>query len=389
MHLWGINWVHYFWAAGVIGGAIVFGLIIHAILFFILRRVARRKGDVIANSLVHHANVPARWILPLLVVLAVLPEAPLSKNVMDILEHAAGLGLIAAIAWLVILVSQVTSDILAQRYRVDATNNLLARRVQTQFSIFHRIIVVVVCIVALAIMLMTFPAIKHIGMSILASAGLAGLIVGLAMKDTLSNLVAGIQIAFAQPFRLEDVVIVEGEWGWIEEITTMYVVVRIWDLRRLVLPLSYFLTHPFQNWTRTSAQLLGYIYLNVDYKVPIDEVRKELRRICESTKLWQGKVCVLQATDSTEHTMQIRALMDAEDSSKAWDLRCLVREKLIEFLQKNYPDSLPRYRAELTPLPDGKQTTSDDSGSAGDSGGARAPVSQSSTSVHGVAKPAK
>jgi small-conductance mechanosensitive channel len=208
---------------------------------------------------------------------------------------------------------------------------------------------------------MTFPAIKHIGMSILASAGLAGLIVGLAMKDTLSNLVAGIQIAFAQPFRLEDVVIVEGEWGWIEEITTMYVVVRIWDLRRLVLPLSYFLTHPFQNWTRTSSQLLGYVYLNVDYKVPIDEVRKELRRICESTELWQGKVCVLQATDSTEHTVQIRALMDAEDSSKAWDLRCLVREKLIEFLQKNYPDSLPRYRAELTPLPDSKQTTGDGS----------------------------
>ncbi|HLW81104.1 MAG TPA: mechanosensitive ion channel family protein [Candidatus Acidoferrales bacterium] len=361
MHLWGINWVRYFWAAGVIGGAIVFGLTIHAILFFILRRVARRKGDVIANSLVHHANVPSRWILPLLVVLAVLPEAPLSKNVMGILEHAAGLGLIAAIAWLVILVSQITSDILAQRYRVDAADNLLARRVQTQFSIFHRIIVVVVCIVALAIMLMTFPAIKHIGMSILASAGLAGLIVGMAMKDTLSNLVAGIQIAFAQPFRLEDVVTVEGEWGWIEEITTMYVVVRIWDLRRLVLPLSYFLTHPFQNWTRTSAELLGYVYLNVDYKVPIEEVRKELRRICESTKLWQGQVCVLQATDSTEHTVQIRALMDAEDSSKAWDLRCLVREKLIDFLQTNYPDSLPRYRAELTPLPDGKLTTSDGS----------------------------
>jgi small-conductance mechanosensitive channel len=366
MHLWGINWVRYFWAAGVIGGAMVFGLIIHAILFFILRRVARRKGDVIGNSLVQHANVPSRWILPLLVVLAVLPEAPLPKNVMTVLEHAAGLGLIAAIAWLVILVSQITSDILAQRYRVDAADNLLARRVQTQFSIFHRIIVVVVCIVALAIMLMTFPAIKHIGMSILASAGLAGLIVGLAMKDTLSNLVAGIQIAFAQPFRLEDVVIVEGEWGWIEEITTMYVVVRIWDLRRLVLPLSYFLTHPFQNWTRTSAQLLGYVYLNVDYKVPIDELRKELRRICESTDLWQGKVCVLQATDSSEHTVQIRALMDAEDSSKAWDLRCLVREKLIQFLQKSYPDSLPRYRAELTPLPDGKQTTGD--GSRGDLG---------------------
>lgn len=351
MRLWGVNWLHIFWAAGVIGGAIVLGLIIHSVLFFILRRVARRKGDVIANSLVRHANAPSRFIIPLLIVLAVLPEAPLPKNVMSILQHAAGLGLIAAIAWLVILASEIVSDILSQRYRMDAADNLLARRIQTQFSIFHRIIVVLVCIVTVAVMLMTFPAIKHIGESVLASAGLAGLIVGLAMKDTLSNIVAGVQIAFAQPFRLEDAVVVEGEWGWIEEVTTMYVIVRIWDLRRLVLPLSYFLTHPFQNWTRTSAELLGYVTLNVDYTVPVNELRKELRRICESTKLWLGKVCVLQATDATEHTMQIRALMDAKDSNDQWDLRCLVREKLIEFLQKNYPRSLPRYRTEMETLP--------------------------------------
>ena len=347
MRLWGVNWLHIFWAAGVIGGAIVLGLIIHSVLFFILRRVARRKGDVIANSLVRHANAPSRFIIPLLIVLAVLPEAPLPKNVMSILQHAAGLGLIAAIAWLVILASEIISDVLSQRYRTDVADNLLARRIQTQFSIFHRIIVVLVCIVAVAVMLMTFPAIKHIGESVLASAGLAGLIVGLAMKDTLSNLIAGVQIAFAQPFRLEDAVVVEGEWGWIEEVTTMYVIVRIWDLRRLVLPLSYFLTHPFQNWTRTSAELLGYVTLNVDYTVPVSELRKELRRICGSTKLWLGKVCVLQATDATEHTMQIRALMDAKDSNDQWDLRCLVREKLIEFLQKNYPRSLPRYRTEM------------------------------------------
>jgi len=351
MHLWGVNWLHVFWAAGVIGGAILLGLIIHAVLFFILRRAAQRKGDVIANSLVRHANVPSRFIIPLLAVLAVLPEAPLPQNVMSILEHAAGLGLIAAIAWLVILASEIISDILSQRYRMDAADNLLARRIQTQFSIFHRIIVVLVCIVTVAVMLMTFPAIKHIGESVLASAGLAGLIVGLAMKDTLSNIIAGVQIAFAQPFRLEDTVVVEGESGWIEEVTTMYVVVRIWDLRRLVLPLSYFLTHPFQNWTRTSSELLGYVTLNVDYTVPVDELRKELRRICESTKLWLGKVCVLQATDATEHTVQVRALMDAKDSNDQWDLRCLVRERLIEFLQKNYPGSLPRYRTELENLP--------------------------------------
>jgi small-conductance mechanosensitive channel len=211
---------------------------------------------------------------------------------------------------------------------------------------------VIVVVVALSIMLMTFPTIKHIGMSLLASAGLAGLIVGMAMKSTLSSLIAGIQIAFTQPIRIEDAVVVEGEWGWIEEIGTTYVVVRIWDLRRLVLPLSYFIEHPFQNWTRNSADLLATVFLYVDYAVPVEEVRAELRRIVESTKLWKGEVCVLQVSDATEHTLQLRALMDAHDSSAAWDLRCFVREKLIQFLQEKYPNALPKIRAELQGPPE-------------------------------------
>jgi hypothetical protein len=272
----------------------------------------------------------------------------LAQRLSTILEHIVGLGLIASIAWLVILFSQIVSDILAARYRLDVPDNLTARRIQTQFQMIHRVIVVLVVIVTLSIMLMTIPAIKHIGVSLLASAGLAGLVVGMAMKPTLSSLIAGIQVALTQPIRLEDVVIVQGEWGWIEEIGTTYVVVRIWDLRRLIVPLSYFIEQPFQNWTRTSADLLGYVYLNTDYTVPIEEVRKELRRICESTKLWQGKVCELQASDSTEHTVQLRALFDACNSGDAWNLKCLVRERLIQFLQEKYPGSLPRIRGEVS-----------------------------------------
>lgn len=205
---------------------------------------------------------------------------------------------------------------------------------------------------------MTIPAIRQIGTGILASAGLAGLVVGMAMKPTFSSLVAGIQIALTQPIRLEDVVVVENEWGWIEEIETTYVVVRIWDLRRLVLPLSYFIENPFQNWTRTSADLLAYVILWVDYTTPIDELRQELTRILKSTNYWKGEVNVLQVTDSNERAMQIRALMDASDSSVAWNLRCVVREKLIAFLQQHHPQSLPRIRGEFkaTPLdhaPDG------------------------------------
>ncbi|MGH9731504.1 MAG: mechanosensitive ion channel family protein [Candidatus Acidiferrales bacterium] len=347
MHIVMIDWRRDLWTAGILAGAIVIALIAHFILFFILKRLASRKGDVVVKSLVRHSQGPSLWILPLLALLVALPTVPLPQRLSTILEHIVGLGLIASIAWLVILFSQIVSDILAARYRLDVPDNLTARRIQTQFQMIHRIVVVLVVIVTLSVMLMTIPAIKHIGVSLLASAGLAGLVVGMAMKPTLSSLIAGIQIALTQPIRLEDVVIVQDEWGWIEEIGTTYVVVRIWDLRRLIVPLSYFIEQPFQNWTRTSANLLGYVYLNVDYTVPIEDVRKELRRICESTKLWQGNVCELQASDSTEHTVQLRALVDARNSDDAWNLKCLLRERLIQFLQEKYPGSLPRTRGEL------------------------------------------
>lgn len=342
-----LNWPSLLWSAGILCAAFVVALIAHYIVFRILQRVADSKQGSIGRSLVRHGKRPTRWVFPLLAALVVLPSVPLPKIAMTALEHITGLGLIAAIAWFVLLFIDIVQDVFSRRYRVDVADNLFARRVQTQFMMLRRVAMVLVIFVAISIMLMTFPVIRHIGMSLLASAGLATLVVGVAMKDTLSNLIAGVQIAFAQPFRLEDAVVIEGEWGWIEEIGTMYVVVRIWDLRRLVLPLSYFLDHPFQNWTRTSSDLLGSTILYADYSVPIDELRTELKRICQGTELWKGEVCVLQATDATEHTVQLRALTDARNSSDAWDLRCLVREKLIAYLQQNYPGSLPRYRGEL------------------------------------------
>ncbi len=341
------NWRDLLWSGVSLGGAVGLGFIARAVVFWMLHEFDRRKGDVIGHSLTKHGRRSTRWIFPLLVVLCVLPGLPLPPAVMSALEHITGIGLIAAIAWLIILLVDVSSDIMSVRYRVDVADNLMARRIQTQFQMLHHIVVVLVSVVSLSIMLMTFPAIRHIGMSILASAGLASLVVGLAMKGTLENIIAGVQIAFAQPFRMGDAVVIQGEWGWIEEIGTMYVVVRIWDLRRLVIPLSYFLQNSFQNWTRTSAELLGYSYIYTDYTVSVDAVREELKRICESTPLWGGKVCGVQVSDSDRYTMELRALMDARNSGEAWDLRCLVREKLIDFLQKNYPGCLPRYRGEF------------------------------------------
>ena len=341
------NWRPLMWSVITSVAAILISLIVRFIVFWALRRMTHRRATVMGQSLVRHSERPSRWIFPLFAVLVVSPGLPLPPIAMSALEHITGLGLIGAIAWLAILLIEIFSDMLAGHYRLDVADNLVARRIQTQFQMVRRISVSLVVVVAISLILMTFPAIKHIGVSILASAGLASLVVGMAMKGTLSNLIAGVQIAFAQPFRVEDVVVVEGEWGWIEEIGTMYVVVRIWDLRRLVLPLSYFLEHPFQNWTRSSADLLGYVYVYADYTVPVDAVRAELERICHDSPLWGGKVCAVQITDADRYTLQVRALMDARNSGDAWDLRCLVREKLIDYLQKNYPNSLPRYRGEV------------------------------------------
>jgi len=194
---------------------------------------------------------------------------------------------------------------------------------------------------------MSFAKVRHIGVSILASAGIVGIVIGFAAQKTLGNFIAGIQIAIAQPIRLDDVVIIEDEWGWIEEITLTFVVVRIWDLRRLVVPISYFLEKPFQNWTRTAADLLGTVFIYTDYTVPVEEIRNELTHILENSPRWDKKVNALQVTNATEKTVELRALMSAADSSIMWDLRCEVREKLLEFLQQRFPECLPRIRIEM------------------------------------------
>ena len=340
------------WPAIIIAGSIVLALIVHWIVFTLGKRVAKRKAHVIVVSLVTHAEGPTRWIFPLLALILALPSLPVRSDLVEAVRHLVGLGIIAAVAWLVIFLAEVFSDAVYARYRTDIADNLTARRVRTQIAVLRRIFSILVIVVTLAIMLMTFPQIHQIGTSILASAGIAGIVVGMAMKSTLSNLVAGVQIALTEPIRIDDVVIVNSEWGWIEEILTTYVIVRTWDLRRLVVPLTYFIEKEFQNWTRRTADLLAYVYLYLDYTAPIEELRKEFRRIVEASPNWDRKVCVLQVSDSSEHTMQVRALTSASDSSKAWDLRCEVREKLITFLQERYPDALPKTRAVLRGFPE-------------------------------------
>jgi small-conductance mechanosensitive channel len=327
--------------------AILFALAVHRIFFAAARRISRRTGVAFDDSLLRHSERPTKLILPLLAFLSVSLGLRLPERAVQTLRHAAGLVLIAAIAWLLVSLLNLINDVLAARYRIDIEDNLRARRIRTQVQVLRRVLIVVITIVTVAIILMTFPSVRHLGVSLFASAGLAALVAGLAARPTLSSLIAGLQIALTEPIRLDDVVIVQGEWGRIEEITTTYVVIRIWDDRRLIVPLEKFIEEPFQNWTRNTSNLLGTVFLYTDYTVPVEGLRSELHRILKETHLWDGRVWGLQVTNTSDSTIELRALVSASNSSTAFDLRCYVREKMIAYLQSNHPESLPRVRTEF------------------------------------------
>lgn len=333
--------------------AVLLGLLSYGILFKVLFRLVARLDSPLQQALVQRWRHPAKLLMPLLAVLLILPSLQFPEELTALLQHMGGLTLIAAVAWLLSATIYGLRELVLQRYDVTASDNLKARAVSTQVNVLIKIAMVLILIIAGATMLMTFDKVRQVGMSLLASAGIAGIIIGFAAQRSLATFIAGIQIAITQPIRLDDVVVVEGEWGRIEEITLTYVVVCIWDLRRLVLPITYFLEKPFQNWTRVSADLLGTVTLHCDYRVPVAAVRAELERILEGNKLWDGKVCGLVVLDANDRTVVLRALVSTRNSGEGWDLRCHVREKLVEFLQREYPDCLPRVRAEMESLSDG------------------------------------
>jgi small-conductance mechanosensitive channel len=344
------HWKELLWSLGIAGGAVLIALVAHAIVFAFLKRLRRDRKNTFYEFFLQFEQGPTRLLLPLLAVTAVLPWVPLPPQIHPAVTHAAGLVLIGNVAWIIVALLDALQNYVSGRQAIDLADNLEARRLRTQVQVLRHIAVVVIILITLAIMLMTFPNIRHLGESLFASAGLAALVAGFAARTTLSSLFAGVQIALTQPIRLDDVVIVEGEWGWIEEITTTYVVVRVWDLRRLVVPLSYFIEKPFQNWTRRTANLLTTVFFYTDYTIPVDKVRDELHRVLDSSDQWDRKVWGLQVTNTTAHTMELRALMSASDGSRAFDLQCFVREKIIQFLQEKYPQCLPKTRAELQPV---------------------------------------
>jgi small-conductance mechanosensitive channel len=270
-----------------------------------------------------------------------------SSWVTDDLLKAKHLLIIACSSWILIEIVRLVKKRILLRFPLDSENNLKYRKLHTQINLLEKVVVFVIVVVTVGLMLMSIDSIKQIGIGILTSAGVLGIIVGLSAQKMVGAILAGVQIAIAQPFRIDDAVVVEGEWGWIEEINLTYVVVRIWDKRRLVLPTTYFLEKPFQNWTRTTADILGTVFIFTDYNISVDVLRKELTRLLNNTDLWDGKVNVIQVTDSKQNYMELRLLVSASSSPRAWDLRVFIREKMIQFLQKNYPDSLPKTRINI------------------------------------------
>lgn len=333
-------------SAGILAGAIAIGVIAHYIFFLVFER--SRRTARLRRLLLKRTKAPARYLFPLLALIAAVPATRLSDRFKIPAEHVLNLLLIAAIGWAFVVLVQVAADLLQDRYAIDVEDNLQARRIRTQAQVIQRVAIVVIVAVTLAAMLMTFPNARQIGTSIFASAGVAGLVVGVAARSTFASIIAGLQVALTQPIRIDDSVLVEGEWGWIEEIESTYVVVRLWDLRRLIVPLTYFIEKPFQNWTRTTAEIIGTVFIYVDYALPVEPVRQEFWRILKETKLWNSKTAALQVTDFTETTMQLRAIMSANSSPAAFDLRCFVRERLISYLQQNYADCLPMRREQHT-----------------------------------------
>ncbi len=327
--------------AALIGtGAVALGLSLFA-------RLAERSTNKLDDIFIKHMRQPLQFLLPALLVYPLLELTELPFHQEETIAGILKVLTVMLIAWLAIRFVWVVEEGLLRHFDTSGPDNLAARRVHTQIKLMRQVVLFIIVILTIAVTLMMFEPLRVIGVSMLASAGIAGLIIGLSAQKVLGNLLAGIQIAITQPIRLDDVVIVENEWGWIEEITLTYVLVKIWDLRRLVVPISYFIEKPFQNWTRTSADILGTVFIYADYTIPIDKLREELTRILQSTDLWDGKVNGLQVTNAKENTLELRALMSAADSPKAWDLRCLVRERLITFVQEHYPQCLPKYRAEL------------------------------------------
>lgn len=335
------------WAEGpaTLAAALLIALVLHWLLMHVAGRIARRS-EGLDTGIVTCAGQPLRLLFMVAAFIAVLPALDLEAKNEEVVRRVLALAVPGLLGWLAIRFLKTVRGLVEHRSDISVRDNLRARRRRTRVAILYRVAVILVGVVTLCFMLMTIPSVRAVGLTLFASAGIAGLAVAAAAQPALKNLIAGIQLAFTEPIRIDDVVIIEGEWGRIEEIRLTYVVVRVWDDRRLVVPVSKFLENSFQNWTRQSAELLGTVFLHVDPTVDVPPVRAKLMELVKAHPLWDGRVAVLQVTESRSEAVELRALVSARDAGEAFDLRCDVRERLLAYIRDTQPHALPRSRTE-------------------------------------------
>lgn len=332
------------WNIGLIAAVLLLGFLIKLVITALLHYYKNNKDYSLFKSILTHLSRPLNFFVPLLTLNALLPFLMYEGGYIAYFKQTLEILLIFSFSNVLINTVKILEDYVYHTYDLNKENNLKERKIQTQLKFIRQVIVAFIVLITVAIALLTFDNVRKIGAGLLTGVGIGGIIIGFAAQKSLANLLAGFQIAFTQPIRIDDVLVVEGEWGRVEDITLTYVVLNIWDQRRLILPITYFVEKPFQNWTRTTSQLLGTVFLYVDYTCPVDDVRKELTRLLAETQLWDNRVGIVQVTDSKERTMELRVLVSAANSSKAFDLRCYVREHLIKYLQENHLEALPRVR---------------------------------------------
>lgn len=336
------------WAisSAMLVSAILLGVVIQRVVYRFVSRLTTNRG-LFWRSVVSRTRGPSRLAVLALALISAAAVSPLTPRQAGIVQHVLVIIVILLVAWMVHSALHIWATLHLRRFKLDAEDNLLARKHATQTRILMRVGNTVIVFVAIAWTMMTFDPVRQYGVSLLASAGAAGLVVGLALQPILKNLFAGIQLAITQPIRVDDALLVEGEWGKVEEITSTYVVLKIWDWRRLILPLSYFMEKPFQNWTRETASLIGSVTIFLDYTIPVGAIRGEVEKIVSASRLWDRQVVNVAVVDFRERVMEVRILASASDSGSAFDLRCEIREKLIDYIQRSHPASLPRTRTEI------------------------------------------
>ena len=338
------------WNLIIIALAIIIGLIIKSIVKVLSNLYKNKNEYSLFRSIISHIGRPMNHFVPLLVINLMFPLLELDKELYFLLDRTFEIGLVISFAILLISSIRVFEDYIYHAYDLNKPDNLKERKIRTQLQFIRKVLIGLIIFLAIAVILLSFDNVRKIGAGLLTGVGIGSIIVGLAAQKSLSNFLAGFQIAFTQPIRIDDVLVVEGEWGRVEDITFTYVVVKIWDQRRLILPINYFIEKPFQNWTRASSEITGTVFLYLDYSVPVDTLRVELDRLLELTDLWDGRIKSVLVTDAKERVIEIRALVSAANSPNAFDLRCYVRENLIKFVRDNYPESLPLNRVSVSNL---------------------------------------